>query len=76
MAKEFGWTPEETLGRTVEELRALVEALPRVNCEGAFYTAAAVNDPGKLKEMLEDIMDAKLSERERWVKAMGKARRR
>ena len=75
MAKEFGWTPDQTLDRTVAEIRSLMENLTRVNCENARYTALAFNDPQRLNEILQEIADAKLTERERWIRGMNRALR-
>ncbi|MDR2528680.1 MAG: hypothetical protein LBD04_06655 [Synergistaceae bacterium] len=69
-AKEFGWTVGQIMETTPNELRALLDNLPRVNCEAALYTALAVGDPQQLKETLEEIVDAALTDRERAAKAL------
>ena len=69
-AKEFGWTVGQILEMTPNELRALLENLPRVNCEAALYVALAVGDPQKLKETLDEAASAALTDGERTVKAM------
>ena len=73
-AKEFGWTPEQVFDRTLQEIRSLMENLQRVNCESARYTAIAFNDPKRLSDMLTELADAKLSERERWIRGMNQVR--
>jgi hypothetical protein len=74
-AKEFGWTPQQILDMTHNELKALFDNLPRVNCEAAIYTALAFNDPQELNRALEEFKDAVLTDRERTAKAMQKLKR-
>jgi hypothetical protein len=73
-AKEFGWTPEQTLTLTPNELAALFGNLARVNYESAFYTALAFNDPEKISSALNETVESELSDREKNANGMKRLR--